>query len=219
MNSIIHNDSFVVDRTQSHFVYFFCVDIMQMRSDDVHLSELFFTAKQRFLVVAVCYRLFDHALFYSFAFLVLVSVKHLVRIQLCSQSNKFFNLFACCFVFEHSNHFLVYTSSYSGRIIFWIFAGIETTIDIIGYICVDVIGLYVVHHTVCVGKQQRRSISVLGFNVVVMKVVHQSLAQVQYIHAQIYRFVVEQCGFLYVNCSQVLVKYRTSVVVYLCCQF
>ena len=147
-----------------------------MRSADVHLLVLFFTAEQRFLVVTVCYRFFYPALLYSCALLVLVCVKYLVRIQLCCQSKKFFNLFTCYFVIKHSNHFLVKASSYSSRMILWIFACIETTVHIFSYIRLDVIGLHVVHHTICISEQQRRSISALGFNVVVMKVVHQSFA-------------------------------------------
>ena len=92
MNSVIHYDSFVVIRTQCNFVYLFCVVVVQMRSDDLQLSVLFFTVDQCFLVVAVCYCLSDHTLLYSFAFIVLVSVKSFIRIQLCSQSYKFFNL-------------------------------------------------------------------------------------------------------------------------------
>ena len=79
MNFIFENNSFVVFTTQSDFVYLLCVNIMSVRTNDIHLCQLSFRLKETVFIVFMCNFIFYHVLLDSFLLLFFFLLIHLVR--------------------------------------------------------------------------------------------------------------------------------------------
>ena len=86
----------------------------------------------------------------------------------------------------------------------WVITGVEE--GRIGlHVFVDVFRAYVVAQAVCVGEQEVGMV-VLGADVLVVKIVHQRLAEVEDAHAHVDRFVELQVGYLQLHACQVFIE-------------
>src|SRR6218665_254741 len=68
---------------------------------------------------------------------------------------------------------------------------IESCVNILSNIFVKVFFLYFICEGICISKWQFSPLVVLWKDVIVMKVVHQGFAQVQYAHTQIYWLIIK----------------------------
>src|SRR5271155_2466317 len=145
MNAIIRDNSFVIFSGQCYFINLFGVDVMQLTSKDIHTSTLFSSCKQTIFIIIMSNSCLYNILLNTLTFLVFRStVKHLIRVQLCPQAYKLFNLLTTSFIFEHPDNFLINSGFDTRWMIFWILACIKSTFNIVADICIKVISLYLI---------------------------------------------------------------------------
>ena len=123
-------------------------------------------------------------------------------VHLAAQPHKLRHCHASCFILHFAQHFLVGRGMQ--KMLRWIVTGVEE--GRIGlHVFVDVFRAYVVAQTVCVGEQEVGMV-VLGADVLIVKIVHQRLAEVEDAHAHVDRFVELQVGYLQLHACQVFIE-------------
>ena len=143
----------IIISTQSCLVDWLSEDLMLMRPDHIHFPPLHVSAEWTLPIVVVNYTL-DTLVYYSlfnpFALLLLFSLKLLVTVEFCSQSNRLFNDLSTSFIFHHSHHLFVAASWYPWHVIFKVITWVQLISNIFIYILVEVFGFDLVGKTVSV---------------------------------------------------------------------
>ena len=118
--SVGHNNSFIVVRREDNFINFFCINLMTMTSYDIHFSMLFLPAKQTLSIVIELHTPFVTFFVIPLTFFIFSVIKHFVRVQFSSQTNKFNNLIPISFILKHSKHFTIKSCFNSRWMIDWL---------------------------------------------------------------------------------------------------
>ena len=105
--SVSHNNSFVIVRREGNFINFFGINLMTMTLYDINFPMLFLPAKQALSVVTEFNIHFCNILCHHLHFYIFRVIKHFVRVQFSSQTNKFNNLLPTSFILKHSKHLTI----------------------------------------------------------------------------------------------------------------
>ena len=80
---------------------------MFMASNHIHLIRLWASSEKTHLEILVFCHLLYYILLHSFALLLFLSLVHLLAVKFWPQSNKPYADLSTCFIFHHSQHFLI----------------------------------------------------------------------------------------------------------------
>src|SRR6218665_130173 len=92
-------------------------------------------------LIIVSYPLLDNIFLNAFALLMIFAI-HSIRVQLGSQTYKFFDLFSFGFIFEHTDDFLVNSCFYVRGMIDRVITRIKSCLDIFSNVFVKIFCLY-----------------------------------------------------------------------------
>ena len=151
--SVSHNNSFVIVRRECGFINFLRINLMTMTSYDIHFSMLFLPAKQALSVVIELNIPFYNILWYSLAFFFFRAIKHFVRVQFSSQTNKFNNLLPTSFILKHSKHFTIKSCFNSRCMITCVVTSFKPFLNVRVDIFVKSFGLNFIYEWVRVGEE------------------------------------------------------------------
>ena len=76
-------------------------------------------------------------------------------------------------------------------------ACVESSINIVGNVFIEIIGLNVINEEVSVHITQLKILGILGKHVVIMKFAHNNLTEINNRLAKVIGFVHENCSFSY----------------------
>ena len=207
MYLVLADDTLVVVCRQGDLSYPLGVNVVLPTAEDVHEPVGSIAAEETLLIVIKGNALPDGCLLDSLSLLLLSSLSHPVRVQLGSETNELRYLIGSRLGLEHTDDLLVQSArnARAGRRgVLGEVAGVEPFGHVGRDVPKEVLRDDLIAQAVGVREQELGSVSILGFNVVVVELVHERLAEVQDAHPEVNGFVKLHDRPLHVCRHQVL---------------